>query len=73
MLTYIQAALNPWPRDKKERQIGTFVQQIMTETIESYSLALLTRVLGWEFVRAQLLLAGTREDLCNRDYHIYSH
>ena len=48
------------------------MQQTMFESIESYGLDLLTRVLGWEPARALLLLALTRKDVCNRDYHTYS-
>jgi len=72
VLTCVQAALSPWPSDTKEREIAVFMQQAMLESIEPYSLALLTRVLGWEPARAQLLLARTREDLGNLDYHIHT-
>jgi len=38
---------------------------------ESYSLALLTRVLGWEVQEVQVLIANTRKELKNRGVHAY--
>ena len=49
-----------------------YMQVQMMEAVESYGLALLTRVLGWDTARAQILIAGARQDLRNRNYHMYS-
>lgn len=48
------------------------MQLQMFESVEPYSLALLTRVLGWDNTRVQALLAGVRADLKNLSYHMYS-
>lgn len=48
------------------------MQLHMFESVEPYSLALFTRVLGWDNARVQALLAGVRADLRNLSYHIYS-
>jgi len=48
------------------------MQLLMLDALESYGLALLTRVLGWDTTRTQVLIAGARQDLKNPTYHIYS-
>ena len=64
--------LSPWPRDPKQKEIGRYMQVQMIDAVESYGLAPLTRVLGWDNTRVQVLLAGVRQDLRRRDYHMYS-
>lgn len=49
-----------------------YMQVENLEAVESYGLALLTRALGWEAARTQVLIAGVRQDLRNRNYHLYS-
>ena len=49
-----------------------YMQVQMMEAVESYGLALLTCVLGWDTVRVQILIAGARRDLRNCNYHMYS-
>ena len=44
----------------------------MLESLEPYSLALMTRVLGWSVEQVHALLAGVRADLTDRKIHIYS-
>ena len=44
----------------------------MFESVEPCSLALFTRVLGWDNIRVQALLQVVRADLGNLDYHLYS-
>jgi hypothetical protein len=48
------------------------MQLQMIDALESYGLALLTRVLGWDVARTQALIAGARQDLRNPKYHMYS-
>jgi hypothetical protein len=54
------------------KEIGMYMQAENLEAVESYGLALLTRVLGWEATRTQALIAAVRQDLRNRNYHLYS-
>lgn len=67
-----KAPLSPWPAERRYRELGKYMNIQMMDAIEPYSLALFTRVLGWEPERIQLLLARVREDLKNLDYHMYS-
>ena len=64
--------LSPWARDPKMKELGRYMQVQMLDAVESYGLALLTRVLGWDQVRTQVLIAGVRQDLRNKNYHMYS-
>ena len=45
---------------------------LMTEAMQAYSLALFTRVLGWEPAEVEVLLAGARKDLNNSKHHLYT-
>jgi hypothetical protein len=64
--------LSPWSSDPKKKELGRYMQVQILDAIESYGQAPLTRVLGWSMERTQILIAGAREDLRNRNYHIYS-
>lgn len=44
----------------------------MVEGMESYSLALFTRVLGWDPEEVQVFLAGVRKELVDRSIHAYT-
>ena len=43
----------------------------VSEAAPAYSLALFTRVLGWEKEEVEVLMAGVRNDLNNTKYHLY--
>ncbi|KIW92554.1 uncharacterized protein Z519_06401 [Cladophialophora bantiana CBS 173.52] len=64
--------LSPWPKEPRRRSLGMNMNAIMTEAMQAYSLALFTRVLGWEPAEVEVLLAGARKDLNNPDYHLYT-
>ncbi|OAP64727.1 hypothetical protein AYL99_00699 [Fonsecaea erecta] len=64
--------LSPWPEDPHQRELGENMNEIMTEAMQAYSLALFTRVLGWEPAEVEVLLAGARKDLNNPNYHLYT-
>lgn len=64
--------LSPWPADRRYRELGRYMNVQMMDSLEPYSLALFTRVLGWQPERLQELLARVRQDLRNPNYHMYS-
>ncbi|PGH17806.1 hypothetical protein AJ79_00947 [Helicocarpus griseus UAMH5409] len=64
--------LSPWPTTRKERNLGNYMQMAMSESLEPYALALFTKMLNWDNIMIQALLAGARNDLKNMDYHIYT-
>lgn len=44
----------------------------MIESLDAYSFALLTRVLGWHITEVHAFLAGARAELLNRSIHLYA-
>ncbi|KAJ5936703.1 hypothetical protein N7466_003153 [Penicillium verhagenii] len=60
-----------WPTDPIQKQIGRYNLCSLLMAVESYSLALFTRVLGWSNLQTQVFLAGVRRDLKNPDVHTY--
>lgn len=64
--------LSPWPRDRKQRKLGRYMQIAMSDSLEPYALALFTRSMGWNNTMVQAQLAGVRQDLKNLNYHIYT-
>jgi hypothetical protein len=43
----------------------------MLESMESYSLALFTRVLGWSSQEVHVFLTGVRQEIMDRHIHVY--
>ncbi|RMJ24856.1 Methyltransferase [Aspergillus sp. HF37] len=64
--------INPWPEDRQMKELGRYSQVNALESMESYSLALFTRVLGWKPQEVQVFLAGVRQELMDRSLHIYA-
>ncbi|KAJ5678962.1 methyltransferase [Penicillium macrosclerotiorum] len=63
---------SPWPKDPKLKELGRYHQLNMLEAMGPYSYALFTRVLGWDRVRIEALLAGVRHELRDLSNHLYS-
>ena len=64
--------LTAWQKDPKGKLLGQYMHLQMLESLESYCLALFSRVLGWDNNRIQVLLAGVRGDLRNKNIHLNS-
>ena len=54
------------------KDLGRYQQVNMIEGMESYSLALFTRVLGWSVEEVQVFFTGVRRELLDRSLHIYT-
>jgi hypothetical protein len=54
------------------KELGRYMQVNMIESMESYSMALFTRVLGWSPDEVNIFLAGVRQELTDRSLHIYA-
>ncbi|RMJ29043.1 Methyltransferase [Aspergillus sp. HF37] len=63
--------LNPWAKDRKMKELGAYQQANTLEGMETYTLALLTRALGWRAEEVQIFLSGVRNELLNRKLHLY--
>lgn len=64
--------MGPWAKDSKLKELGAYMQYQMLESLEAYSLALMTRVLGWSVEEVHVFLAGLRGEIYNRKLHLYS-
>ncbi|KAM7185791.1 S-adenosyl-L-methionine-dependent methyltransferase [Naviculisporaceae sp. PSN 640] len=64
--------INPWPKDKRYKEIGAWVQENLQQGLEALSLALFCNVLKWTPEEVHLLLVDVRKDLKKREYHAWS-
>jgi len=65
--------LGPWPKDRRLREIGIFnVHQFLEAAVDSYSLALFTRLGGWTEAETQVLLSHVREEIKSNKMHVYT-
>ncbi|KAI1624378.1 S-adenosyl-L-methionine-dependent methyltransferase [Exophiala viscosa] len=64
--------LSPWPKDKRLKEIAKYMLLNLMEAAPAYSLALFTRVLGWQKEDVEVLMAGVRSDLNNMKYHLHT-
>ena len=67
-----QNPLNPWTKDPRLKELGLWGLLASLEGVEPYSLALLTRVLGWDRAKIEVLIAEVRAELRNRRIHAYT-
>jgi len=63
--------INSWPKDRKYKHVGAWVQQNMLDAVESLSLMIFTNVLGWSRAEVDVFLVDVRKDLKNRQIHAY--
>ncbi|KAJ5945503.1 hypothetical protein N7454_002342 [Penicillium verhagenii] len=63
---------SPWPKDPKLKELGRYHQLNMLEAMPPYTFALFTRMLGWNRVQIEALLAGVRHELKDLSNHLYS-
>ncbi|KAM0311055.1 hypothetical protein ACHAO8_007488 [Botrytis cinerea] len=60
-----------WPKDKRLKEIGMYYQAQCLDAVEPISMALFTRVLGYSFEEAQVMMVGPRNDMKNPLNHVY--
>lgn len=64
--------VSPWAKNPKMKELGRFNQINMVEGLETYTLALFTRILGWPVEEVKVFLAGVREEIVDRSNHLYT-
>jgi hypothetical protein len=62
---------NPWPRDKKHKTLGMWTLANALDGLEGFTMAMFTRVLGWQPEEVQSLLVNVRKDIKNKSIHNY--
>ncbi|KAL3425366.1 methyltransferase [Phlyctema vagabunda] len=63
--------MNRWPKQRKYKELGMWVQENFTSGLEAMSLALLTRGLGWSKEQVEVFTAFVRKDMCDQNIHAY--
>ena len=71
ILTYFQSPIGGWAKNRRYKEIGRIGKACTMETVEPYSLALFTRVLGLSYQDAQEHMERARADLMNSSHHLY--
>ena len=62
---------NPWPQDKKHKMLGLWVLANALDGLEGFTMAMFTRVVGWQPEEVQALLVDLRNDFKNKNIHNY--
>lgn len=66
--------IGTWPKDRRLKQIGRYFRlQFLDSAIDSYSLALFTRLGGWTPAEVEVLLAYVRNEIKSNQMHVYTH
>ncbi|PYH99943.1 methyltransferase family protein [Aspergillus ellipticus CBS 707.79] len=60
-----------WSRDKRLKKLGMWNLVHCEQGIEGWAMALLTRVMGWNYVEVQVFLAQMRKGLRDPNTHAY--
>lgn len=63
--------LGPWAKDERLREAGLLALGAMLEGVSGLSLAIFTRLLGWEVVELEVLLAKVKAEWRKRRVHQY--
>ncbi|KAL3461116.1 S-adenosyl-L-methionine-dependent methyltransferase [Aspergillus heterothallicus] len=63
--------IGSWSKDKKLKKLGLWNQHHVLSSIEGWSMALLTRVMGWKYPEVQVFLANMRKGLKDPTTHAY--
>jgi SAM-dependent methyltransferase len=65
-------AIGPWIRGRKQKLQATWWGQNFLDGIHGWSMAIITRGMGWTPAEVEVLLAGVRNDVKNyRNIHAY--
>ena len=66
--------IGTWPKDKKLKEIGKYFRyQFIEGAVDSYSLAVFTRLGGWDETELSVLLAHVRNEVKSNKMHVYTH
>lgn len=63
--------IGAWPKDKAQREIGTWQLAVLAEGLEAFSLAIFTRLLNWSKEAMDELLAEVHRELRHKSFHWY--
>ncbi len=64
--------LSPWAKSRRMKYLSLWLQHDMLNAVDSMSLALFTRVLGWDLDTLKPFLDQVKKDMCDTTIHVYS-
>ena len=64
--------LGPWAASKKLKEIGRWHLLEAYQGIEGWTMALMTRILGWSYEETQVFLAHVRAGFSDKSIHSYT-
>lgn len=67
----LKVPIGSWPRDRRLKEQGQWLQAQMLDSIEPISLAYFTRILKWSEVRTQVFIAAVRKEFMNNSLHLF--
>ncbi|KAI9742766.1 MAG: hypothetical protein M1818_003495 [Claussenomyces sp. TS43310] len=67
----VKLPINTWPRDREYKKIGKWWYDNLVMGLQGFSLALLTRVMGWSKEEIEVFLADVRKGMKDRHVHAY--
>ncbi|KAJ9607385.1 hypothetical protein H2200_008458 [Cladophialophora chaetospira] len=68
----VKSPIGSWPKDRKLREIGVYLQAQMNEALEAVTLGYLTRALGWTETEIQILLADVKKEFNDKSKLLYT-
>lgn len=63
MLVALKSPVGPWPKNRKLKEIGRYNVPHCMDAVESFTLALFTRVLGYTVEECQVLISKLKAEL----------
>ena len=69
--TIYKCPINTWPKGKKEKMLGLWSLANMLDGLEGFTMALFTRMLGWQQSEVDAFLVDVRKAFKNRAVHAY--
>ena len=62
---------NPWPRDRKLKDLGAWNHENMTSGLTGFFMAPMTRGSDWSAEEVEVALIAVRKDFADRGIHAY--
>lgn len=70
----LKVPIGPWPKDRRLKRVGQWMQLHAIDSVEPLTLALFTRVLGWSEAECRVLIAKVRQEFREREQlYVYAH
>ena len=62
---------NTWPKNRREKELGSWTLANILEGLQGFSMALMTRCLGMSKEEVEVLLVDVRKDMKNENIRSY--